>query len=507
VSAQAQPDRSLERRVRIGAMWAAGSVMLMRFANIATMAVVARLVAPHDLGVFALAVTAHLMIMTFAEFGVSSALARADLDPERIAPTITTIALGTSLMLSSAMALLAAPLAEVVGSADAAGPLRVLSISVALMGISAVPAAQLQRELRQDRVFRAVSIGFVAGTAVLLVLAAKGNGALAFAWGRVVEQLVSAAVMLLSVNRRYLPGFDRAEFGPLMRFGVPLAAANLLSQLLLNVDYVIVGHSLTVADVGVYMLAFNVSAWPAAVLGSMLNSVVVPGFSRVRHDPERLRGALARAARIVALIACPIGALTSALALPLIVTLYGAKWQDAASVLVVLTLHGILFVFGLLFANLIIVTGRTGILLGVQVLVLVCLVPAMIVGVHALGLVGVGVAHIVVICLITMPIYVVAVRRSTGFGFGQLVKAVWPVARAAIGATLAARGGAMLVEPAFVKLVVGGMAGAAVYGLLTAPLLADLLPEGSAPSRAFARFTARWGRFGRPALEHASRNA
>jgi PST family polysaccharide transporter len=239
----------------------------------------------------------------------------------------------------------------------------------------------------------------------------------------------------------------------------------------------------------------------------MLNSVVVPGFSRVRNEPERLRAALTRAARIVALIACPIGALTSALALPLIVTLYGAKWHEAASVLVVLTLHGVLFVFGLLFANLIIVTGRTGILLGVQVLVLVCLVPAMIVGVHVLGLVGVGVAHIVVICLVTMPIYIAAVRRSTGFGLGQLAKAVWPVALAAIAATLAARGGAMLVDPALAKLALGGIAGAVTYGLFTAPLLADLLPEGSALSRALLRSTARWGRFGRPALQHASRNA
>src|SRR4051812_18218100 len=141
--------------------------MLMRFANIATMAVVARLVAPHDLGVFALAVTAYVMIVTFAEFGVSSALARSDLDPDRIAPTITTIALGTSLTLSLAMGVFAEPLAAAAGSADAAGPLRVLSISVALMGIAAVPHAQLQRDLRQDRVFRSVAVGFVAGTIVL----------------------------------------------------------------------------------------------------------------------------------------------------------------------------------------------------------------------------------------------------------------------------------------------------------------------------------------------------
>jgi lipopolysaccharide exporter len=507
VSGSANSERSLERRVGASAIWAGGSVMLMRFANIATMAVVARLVAPHDLGVFALAVTAYVVIVTFGEFGVSSALARSDLDPDRIAPTVTTIALGTSFALSVLMGVFAEPLATALGSADAAGPLRVLSISVALMGLSAVPHAQLQRDLRQDRVFRSVAVGFVAGTIVLLVLAAGGNGALAFAWGRVVEQLVAGTLMILSVGRRYLPGFDRAEFGPLMRFGAPLAAANLLSQLLLNVDYVIVGRSLSIAQVGVYMLAFNVSAWPAAVLGTMLNSVVVPGFSRVRHDPERLRAALGRAARIVALIAFPIGALTSALALPLIVTLYGAKWHESASVLVVLTLHGVLFVLGLLFANIIIVAGRTGILLGVQLVVLVCLVPAMIVGIHALGLVGVGVAHIVVICLVTMPVYIVAVRQSTGFGPVHLAKAIWPVALAAIVTTLAARGGAMLVDPALLKLMVGGIAGGAVYALLTVPLLVDLLPERSALSRALARPTARWARYGRPALQHASRNS
>src|SRR2546430_15505870 len=68
----------LGRRVRSGAVWSAGTTVLMRFGNIAIMAVVARIVTREAFGVFGLAVTAHMMLVALAELGVSAAVARSD---------------------------------------------------------------------------------------------------------------------------------------------------------------------------------------------------------------------------------------------------------------------------------------------------------------------------------------------------------------------------------------------------------------------------------------------
>jgi lipopolysaccharide exporter len=468
-------DTSLGDSVRKGALWAGGSTLFLRFANIAIMAVVARIIAPRELGVFALTLVIHAVVVSLAELGVSSAIARSDVSEEKIAPTVVTISILSSLTLASLMAAFAEPIAIALGSADAAAPLRVMALCVAMIGPFAVPGAQLQRDFRQDLVFRANAISFIPSTAVLVIVALLGDGAMAFAWSRVIGQLVMGTLMFLSTTRRYWPGFSAKVVGPLLRFGLPLALANLLSQVLLNVDYVIVGRTLDITDVGLYTLAFNVSMWSTAVIGSMLNGVVIPAFSRVKAAGGDLAVALGTATRSVALVAFPIGAVSLGLAAPLITTIYGAKWGSAAPVLGVLAVYGVMSVICLLLANVIIASGHTSILFIVQAVALALLVPIMLTGVTIGGLVGVGVAHIVIVLLVTFPVYVVAVRRSIGVGPVVILRAMaWPLVAAA-----AAGGTGWLVSLAvpivWLQLLLGGLAAGVVYLLLAAPMLAGFV--------------------------------
>lgn len=469
-------ERSFGDQVRSGALWAGGSALFFRFANIAIMAVVARIVAPAELGIFALTLVVHGVVVSISELGVASAIARSDQDLDSIAPTVVTISIVTSLTLAGLMAGFAGPLAVLLGSADAEGPLRVMALCIALIGPVAVPGAQLQREFRQDLVFRAGAIAFIPGSAVLIVLSLLGDGSMAFAWSRVVGQLVMGMVMVFSVSRRYWPGLDTRIVGTLVRFGLPLALANLLSQVLLNIDYVFIGRILTIEQVGLYNLAFNISLWSTAVIGSILNGLVLPAFSRVRAEGGDMAVALSGALRTVALVAAPLSALALALASPLIVTIYGDKWAAAAPVLMVLSVYGFFSVICLLLGNVIVSSGRTGILFAVQAVALAALVPVMWTGVTLGGLAGVAAAHIAVILLATFPLYVFAIKRSMGAGPGVVLRAIrWPVLASGM-AGLAAWSVALTLDIPILQLLAGTAVGALVYLFLTAPLLTPIFP-------------------------------
>ena len=207
---------------------------------------------------------------------------------------------------------------------------------------------------------------------------------------------------------------------------------------------------------------------------------MLPAFSTLRRDGGDLGEALSYAVRTVALIACPIAAFTCAFATPLITTVYGEKWAAAGPVLSVLALYGMVFVLGLLFANVLISTGKTGVLFAVQIAALVALLPALAVGVNLRGLVGAGIAHIVVISVVTLPAYLVAVRRATGVRARRLARALVRPLAAALVAVAAARLAAVAVGPDAAKLAIGGLTAGVVYALLTAPLLLHLLPAQAA---------------------------
>jgi PST family polysaccharide transporter len=469
----------------------------LRLTNIFVTAVVAHILSPHDFGVFAVALTVYAIVSSFGELGVSSCLFRADLDIDSLAPTFVTISVVTSAILAAVMTAFAEPIATALGSAEAAGPIRVMALAVLLVGIFAVPSAHLVRDFKQDKIFLSNVTSFALSTGVLLLMAKSGSGAMAFAWSRVAGQLVAGCVLMASVPKRYRPGFVRSALSLLLKLGLPLAGANFVNYILLNVDYALVGHLMGAAALGTYMLAFNVASWPASLLGSVINNVAMPAFSRVKHDAEFLKKAMVNALYAVSLVVLPMCGLTMALAHPLVLTLYGPKWIASANALSVLALYGAISIICVLFANMLASLGRNKAVLLVQLIWLGALIPAMALGVNRDGIVGAAIAHVVVIGPVVLPSYLILLKRATGVRVTGLAKAMLPALLASSIAAVAARGVSSQFSNPLVQLAVGLTAGSLIYLILTAPQMIALLNQSQAEKLRANRIIGFYMRAGR----------
>jgi PST family polysaccharide transporter len=471
---------SLAASVRRGVLWIVLSTLLLRLSNIVVTAVVAHILAPRDFGVFTVALTAYTIISALGELGIASCLIRADLDIDDLAPTMVTLSWTMSAIFSVGMAAFAGHIATALGSADGANSIRIMALAVLISGVFAVPGAQLTRDFKQDKLFLANVISLIPSTVVLLLLAKSGSGAMAFAWSRVVAQFVMGWVMAASTSKYYPPGFSRGALSVLFRFGLPLAGANFVNFVLLNVDYAFVGHLIGAVALGAYMLAFTLASSPGFLLGTVINNVSMPAFSRVRHDPDLLKNAMASALRAVSLILMPMCGLLMVLARPLVLTLYGAKWAASAEVLSILSLYGGISIICVLFANMLTSLGKAKFILIVQLLWLGMLVPAMTIGVHRDGIVGAAWAHIAVIGPIVLPTYLVVLRRSTGVGLIVLGRAILPPLLSAAAAALAAKVAAAQFSGPVAQLAAGLAVGALVYVIAAAPQASALLSQEQA---------------------------
>ena len=466
--------------VRRGVLWSALSTLLLRLFNVAVTAVVAHILAPRDFGVFTVALTAYTVISSLSEFGIGSCLIRADLDIDAMAPTMVTVSLMTSAVSGEVMALFARQIATALGSADGAESIRIMALAVLISGISSVPGAQLARDFKQDKLFLANIISLIPSTAVLILLAKSGNGAMAFAWSRLIASFVMCCVMVVSVPKHYRPGISRNALSILFRFGLPLAGANIINFILINVDYVFVGHLMGAVALGAYMLAFTLASSPGLLLGNVINSIAMPAFSRVKNDPDRLKNAMIGSLRAVSLILMPMCSLMWALARPLVLTLYGAKWEASVPVLSILSIYGGISIICILFANMLTSLGKAKFTLVVQVLWLCALVPAMVLGVHRNGIVGAAAAHIVVIVPLVLPSYLIALKRATGIRLTMLGRAVLPPLLAASAAALAARITAAQFASPLAQLVSGLTVGCLIYLAAAGPLLVAWLSHTQA---------------------------
>ncbi|GAA1969390.1 hypothetical protein GCM10009798_32460 [Nocardioides panacihumi] len=464
-----------------GALWTAASSLLMRVANIGVTAVVAHVLTRADFGVFAVAAAVYLVVSSLAELGLGAAVTRSTEDPRAIAPTVTTLAVVFGGALAVLMYATAGPLADLLGSPGAAGPLRILSLCLVLNGLLAVPCAQLTWEFRQGRMFFANAAAFIPSNIALVLLAMHGDGATAFAWSRVIGQVVTGVVVVTGLSRFYWPGMAPRLVKGLVFFGLPLAFANLVNWTLLNADYLVIAHASSEVLVGTYMLAFTVASWPTVVMGSVLNGIVVPALARVGDETRARKAALVTSLRIVSLCALPVGALVLALARPVVLTLYGDKWAESIPVLQVLAVYGTVFAYCLLLANVMVALGLTWRLLAIQVGWIVVLTPLMLRLLDVSGLVGVAWAHVLVVTVVALPLYVLSVPRSLRWTVRDLRAAVTPalLASAAAGVTawgVAAATNAWLhADP--VALLAGGTAGVVVYLLAVGRSIVRELPD------------------------------
>jgi PST family polysaccharide transporter len=450
---------------------------------------VAHILAPHDFGVFTVALTAYTVASSLGEMGIASCLIRADLDIDAMAPTMVTVSVTISALFAGAMAATAPHIAAAFGSPDGADAVRVMALPVLVNGFFAVPGAQLTRDFRQNKLFLANGISVVPSTVVLLLLAESGSGAMAFAWSRVAAALTMGLIMFASVSKRYRPGISRDALSVLLKFGLPLAGANVVNYILLNVDYAFVGHLLGAVALGIYVLAFNLASAPGLLLGTVINSIAMPAFSHVKHDIDLLRNAMASALRAVALILLPMCGLMMVLARPLVLTLYGAKWESAAEVLSILSLYGGISITCVLFANMLTSLGKAKSTLFIQLLWIGALLPAMVLGVHRSGIVGAAVAHIAVIGPFVLPAYLVVLRKATGVRFVTLGRSILLPLLAASAASAAASAVASLFANPLLQLATGLPVGCLLYGLVVAPQALTLLSaEQAARLRALPLF-------------------
>lgn len=433
-----------------------------RFGTLAIGVLIARLLGPGEFGAYAVAMVALLAVLSFNELGVSLAIVRWREDPALIAPTVNTISIAMSVVLTTAAIFAAPAFASAMGAPSAAILVQLLSLCVLIDGVVATPAALMQRLFRQDQRIIADQVNVWVGAAVSVGLALSGVGALSLVVGRLAGSILSALLFLRFSPLPYRLGLDRQYLRALLGFGLPLAGASMVLFVAGFLDQVLVGHVLGSVILGFYVLAGNLANWPLAMFSQPLRSVAPALFSRLQHEPVIMRDAFRRLLRPLGAAALPMCAVLSAAAPEIVRFVYGDVWLPAAQALrwlAVLTAFRILFEF---FYDYLVVLGRGGVILRLQLVTIVALVPALLFGVHVSGINGAGVALVLVAGLVSTPIYLTEFHRA-GIALSLLARATWLPFVVSLGCGLGALVIARLVPDTFLTLALDGflMAGAA----------------------------------------------
>jgi PST family polysaccharide transporter len=466
VQAPAEAHGRLANQATRAFGWSFLNTVVSRLGTLAIGIVLARVLGPESFGTFAVATVAMLAMLSFNELGVSLAIVRWRDDPARIAPTVNSISVLSSLLLFGAVVLTAPSFASAMGDPQATNVVRLMSVAIVINGAVAAPAALLQREFKQGRRMAIDQVNTWLGAVVSLALALTGLGAMSLAIGRIAGSVISGVLFLIWAPLPYRFGFNPSVAKALLRFGLPLAGASMIVFAVGYADQLVAGAFLGSTALGFYVLAFNLSSWPVSIFSQPLRSVAPAAFARLQDDPTQMNQAFADVLRLLSTVALPSCLLLVGAATAIIEFVYGVDWAPAAAVLSYLGVMAAARIFFELAYDFLVIKGRSQWILFVHIGWLTVLVPALIVGAKFGGLRGVATAQAAVAVLAVLPTYALLLRR-VGLQLRMIVRHVWPTLVVAI----AVAGLALLISSelssAFLACLLSSLVGlVGVSGLL-----------------------------------------
>jgi O-antigen/teichoic acid export membrane protein len=130
----------------------------------------------------------------------------------------------------------------------------------------------------------------------------------------------------------------------------------------------VVGILFGTTALGFFTIAWRVVQLIRALVGSAVYHVGFSAFSRLQQDRAALTAAVLQSTRFACLFGFPIGAGIAALAGPIIVLLFGARWLTGEPLLVLLALEMIPGFYVIFFAPCFRAMGRPGLTLALSVI-------------------------------------------------------------------------------------------------------------------------------------------
>ncbi len=322
--------------------------------------IVARLLGPYDMGVFAVAMAVIGLISVVQMVGLNTFLIR---EP-KLTPEIVATAATVNLVITSLMAVGIAIMGLIGGSLFKEPGVRDMLLVLAVVPIigqfAFVPNTMLERE-GSFRTIAMVKIGSTAiGLAITIGLAMMGYRYMSLAYSQVATALLTNAAINLVARRHISFKMSLAHWSAMSRFGAQIFAVAGLTRVAGRLMELTLGRTLGIDQLGLYTRASSNHAMVWDSIHGIVTRVVFADFSRCEREGVPLRERYLKILELMTGLLWPLFAGVAILAGPAVHLIYGAKWTAAAPPLALLCIASMVLVSTTMSWEVFVVKGETG---------------------------------------------------------------------------------------------------------------------------------------------------
>ena len=322
--------------------WAAlGALLRYVLAGITTL-ILARLLTPREIGLFAITLLAGELVSHIAITGFHDAIIQRDvhLDSAYLNTAFWSALLAAGALVGLVLAL-TGPVAALFDQPDLGPLLAAMAFAGLLRAAGTVPRALLAQRID----FRTLALARAAGMALggCAAVAAALLGAGAGSW-IVHAAVVNGAGTLIAwrvAGWRPAPQICRAHLRGLWSFALSVSSFAILALVISHADDQLIGYRLGPRALGFYAMAYGVMAWPVRDVLGGVSVVVYPVLARHQTDRARLQATYLDSTRLMTFFAFPILIQIIVTGPTIMPWLVGDRWTPMVLTMQILAFNGL----------------------------------------------------------------------------------------------------------------------------------------------------------------------
>ncbi len=288
--------------------------------------VLARILAPDDFGVVALAMIFIAIATIFVQSGLNTALIQKKNADDLDFSSVFWASLGVSLIAYAVFFFSAPFIADFYGKEILVPVTRVLALTIPIGVLNSIQNAYVSRHMMFKKLFYR-SLGAMIPSGIAGIVAALYGAGI---WAIVIQQ-ISISILNIAILWVVVPWHPSFKFSgtrlkSLFSFGWKLLCSSLLDACYSNLRGLIIGKVFTPADLAYYNRGDHFPNLVVNNINHSIQSVMLPSLSAFQDDRAMMKKLMRRSIVTTSFLILPMMAGLAVLAKPMIIFLLGEKW-------------------------------------------------------------------------------------------------------------------------------------------------------------------------------------
>ncbi|MDP6837402.1 MAG: oligosaccharide flippase family protein [Planctomycetota bacterium] len=298
-------------------------------------AIIAHLITRSDVGLGSLFIATITLFEMISNVRPDAMIIQArDGDDARLQSSAQSLEVLRGASMALVMFLCAGPIANAFGSPETTWAFRWLALVPLLAGLHHLDPKRLQRNLEYGPEVRVTVGSHLVATAAAWPLASWLGDYSAMLYVVLLRATTQCLLTHLYSSRAYRWGFDPRALKRILSFGWPLLANGLLMFGILQGDRMIIGWKqthFTLADLGLYSMAWNLTAVAGVLVGRVVNPILLPLFARTTEGGTTLDANFGLSCQMLAIFGTASAIFFTLLGGPLMSVIYGSEYGQAGA--------------------------------------------------------------------------------------------------------------------------------------------------------------------------------